>query len=73
MLFIRDVFLFPCQVGRDLTLRAYTTMARLSIMDPIFNDLQRQGRITFYMTAGGEEATHVGSAMALQDTDEVID
>lgn len=33
---------------------------------------QRQGRISFYMTSWGEEATHIGSAMALADDDEVF-
>lgn len=37
------------------------------IMDPILYDVQRQGRISFYMTATGEEAIHVGSASALDD------
>ena len=35
----------------------------------VFNDAQRQGRISFYMTSRGEEACSVASAMALQPTD----
>jgi TPP-dependent pyruvate/acetoin dehydrogenase alpha subunit len=31
--------------------------------------LQRQGRLGFYMTSTGEEATHVGAALALRPTD----
>ena len=30
---------------------------------------QRQGRISFYMTNYGEEATHIGSAAALDKED----
>jgi 2-oxoisovalerate dehydrogenase E1 component alpha subunit len=40
-------------------------------MDNILYDVQRQGRISFYMTSFGEEATHIGSASAL-DLDDVI-
>ncbi len=32
---------------------------------------QRQGRISFYMTNYGEEATHIGSAAGLNDDDVV--
>ena len=50
----------------------YETMASLNHMDRILYDSQRQGRISFYMTSYGEEATHIGSAAALQDTDPVF-
>lgn len=54
----------------DDTLRHwYTLMLRLGAMDTIFYDAQRQGRISFYMTASGEEATHIGSASALKPED----
>jgi 2-oxoisovalerate dehydrogenase E1 component alpha subunit len=53
-------------------LRMYTTMLRLVTMDAIFYDSQRQGRISFYMTNSGEEATHIGSAMCLRDDDVVF-
>ena len=51
--------------------RLYTTMLRLTVMDAIFYDSQRQGRISFYMTNSGEEAI-VGSAAALQPDDVVF-
>ena len=38
-------------------------------MDLILNDAQRQGRISFYMTSYGEEATHFGPAAALKNED----
>jgi len=49
----------------------YKLMIKINTMDNIFYDAQRQGRISFYMTAFGEEATHVGTASAL-DKDDVI-
>ena len=59
-------------IDRDTLVKAYTYMVRVSIMDMVLYDCQRQGRISFYMTSGGEEATHIGSAMALQQTDEIF-
>lgn len=41
----------------------------LNTMDKVLYDAQRQGRISFYMTNYGEEATHIGSAAALADND----
>jgi 2-oxoisovalerate dehydrogenase E1 component alpha subunit len=49
----------------------YTSMLTLNVMDLILYDAQRQGRISFYMTSYGEEATHMGSAAVLT-TDDVI-
>merc|ERR1712241_986517 len=37
--------------------------------DKILYESQRQGRISFYMTNYGEEATHIGSAAGLDDRD----
>lgn len=50
----------------------YKSMVRLSIMDQVMFDAQRQGRISFYMANTGEEASHVGSAAALQPADTVF-
>jgi 2-oxoisovalerate dehydrogenase E1 component alpha subunit len=41
-------------------IKMYRTMARLSQMDNIFLNAQRQGRISFYMSSQGEEAVHIG-------------
>jgi 2-oxoisovalerate dehydrogenase E1 component alpha subunit len=60
------------ELGREMCLRMYSTMVRLQTMDTVFYDAQRQGRISFYMTNWGEEGTHIGSAMALRDDDEVF-
>lgn len=47
----------------------YKDMTMLNTMDRILYESQRQGRISFYMTNHGEEATHVGSAAALKSSD----
>ena len=44
-------------------------MVKVNSMDSILYNIQRQGRISFYMTSFGEEATHIGSAKALNLTD----
>jgi len=50
----------------------YKDMVTLSVMDGIMYDAQRQGRISFYMTNYGEEASHIGSAAALHPEDMVF-
>eukprot|EP00756_Hemistasia_phaeocysticola_P021261 Hpha_TRINITY_DN15764_c0_g6::TRINITY_DN15764_c0_g6_i1::g.41090::m.41090/K00166/BCKDHA, bkdA1; 2-oxoisovalerate dehydrogenase E1 component alpha subunit len=50
-------------------LKMYDCMVRSAVYDTILNDAQRQGRISFYMTNLGEEATSVGTAAALQPQD----
>ena len=47
----------------------YKSMTMLNSMDKILYESQRQGRISFYMTNYGEEATHIGSAAALKKED----
>ena len=49
-------------ISEDTLVDWYRTMLKLRAMDQIFYDAQRQGRISFYMTNSGEEATHIGSA-----------
>lgn len=46
-------------------------MISVNMMDHLLYEAQRQGRISFYMTTAGEEATHVGSAAALADDDAI--
>ena len=41
--------------------------ARAQEMDHYFNEAQRQGRMSFYMQASGEEAIHFGCASALKN------
>ena len=47
-------------------------MIKLNTMDTILYDTQRQGRISFYMTSFGEEASVVASAAALDDADAIL-
>lgn len=47
----------------------YQTMVRVAVYDQILYDVQRQGRISFYMTNAGEEAAQVGTAAALSSED----
>ena len=44
-------------------------MVKTAVMDSILHEAQRQGRLSFYMTSTGEEATQIGVAAALQPQD----
>lgn len=57
------------KLSKDTLLTVYKQMALLNTMDKILYESQRQGRISFYMTCYGEEATHFGSATALDSND----
>ncbi|CAE8619304.1 unnamed protein product, partial [Polarella glacialis] len=57
----------PCSL--DTILSMYKTMVRVSVVDQVMNSLQRQGRISFYMTGTGEEAAQVGTAACLGERD----
>lgn len=57
--------------SHDEALKMFRTMVTVSVVDQILNSLQRQGRISFYMTGLGEEAAQVGSAAALDKMDVV--
>jgi len=58
--------------GKDEVIKMYRMMVQLNLMDSIMYDVQRQGRISFYMTSFGEEATHIGSAAALSPEDTIF-
>ncbi|KAI0669139.1 branched-chain alpha-keto acid dehydrogenase E1-alpha subunit [Trametes maxima] len=60
------------EIDKPLARRIYENMVQLPILDDILYNLQRQGRIVFYMTAYGEEAAIIGSAAALAPDDEVL-
>ena len=49
--------------------KLYETMVQARIMDDRALALQRQGRIGFYLQGIGQEASHVGSAAPLLDSD----
>lgn len=57
---------------RHTLLRAHRQIIRLREMDTILMNVQRQGRISFYMTCRGEEAIHMGAASAMDPQDPVL-
>lgn len=57
------------QIPRADLRRMYETMLLVRLLDERLLRMQRQGRIGFYLTATGEEATHVGPAWALRPGD----
>lgn len=59
-------------LNQDKLLHAYRMMVRNAVMDTVLYDSQRQGRISFYLTAFGEEAASVASSMALNPQDEMF-
>ncbi|KAJ3554858.1 hypothetical protein NM688_g2889 [Phlebia brevispora] len=60
------------EIDEALAQRMYKNMVQLPIIDNLLYNVQRQGKISFYMTAHGEEATLIGSAAALAPDDEVL-
>ncbi|MEZ4300759.1 MAG: thiamine pyrophosphate-dependent dehydrogenase E1 component subunit alpha [Polyangiaceae bacterium] len=56
----------------ELVLRAYREMKRLRLLDARMILLQRQGRVGFYGACTGQEATPIGTALAVRDTDWVF-
>jgi len=59
------------QLSKEVLVDVYKKMLLLNTMDKILYESQRQGRISFYMTCYGEEATHFGTACAL-DKDDLV-
>ncbi|THH19092.1 hypothetical protein EW146_g2018 [Bondarzewia mesenterica] len=60
------------EIDREFARKIYENMVLLPTMDNLLYNIQRQGKISFYMTAYGEEATIIGSAAALASDDEVL-
>jgi pyruvate dehydrogenase E1 component alpha subunit len=58
----------PALTGDDLR-RLFRTMLLVRLLDERMLLLQRQGRMGFYLTSLGEEATHIGAAHALRLSD----
>lgn len=56
-------------LAKDIVQKMFRDMVLLNTMDKILYESQRQGRISFYMTNFGEEASHIGSAAALDMND----
>lgn len=57
------------KLSREIVTKMFRDMVLLNTMDKILYESQRQGRISFYMTNFGEEASHIGSAAALEAED----
>ncbi|KAL8485365.1 hypothetical protein ACS0TY_027602 [Phlomoides rotata] len=60
------------QVDKETAVKMYKTMVTLQIMDTIFYEAQRQGRISFYLTSMGEEAINIATAAALSPDDVIL-
>ncbi|KAG6626102.1 2-oxoisovalerate dehydrogenase subunit alpha 2, mitochondrial-like [Carya illinoinensis] len=60
------------QVSKEVAVKMYSDMVTLQMMDTIFYEAQRQGRISFYLTTSGEEAINIASAAALSADDLVL-
>ncbi|XVE95587.1 hypothetical protein REPUB_Repub02eG0111600 [Reevesia pubescens] len=59
-------------VNKELAVKMYSDMVALQMMDTLFYEAQRQGRISFYLTSFGEEAINIASAAALSKHDIVL-
>lgn len=59
-------------VDRDLAVRLYRTMVLVRAIDERGWQLQRSGRVEFWIPSRGQEAAHVASGAALDDTDWVF-
>lgn len=69
---VDGVFEDPAQdpnLSREIVQKMFRDMVLLNTMDKILYESQRQGRISFYMTNFGEEASHIGSAAAWSPKD----
>ena len=53
---------FPDTNSKNTLKRLLRHMLRLREMDSIFQNAQRQGRVSFYLTCRGEEAIHFGAS-----------
>ncbi|KAF8895471.1 thiamine diphosphate-binding protein [Infundibulicybe gibba] len=60
------------ELDQSFAHKLYENMQLLPTLDTVLYNVQRQGKISFYMTSHGEEATIVGSAAALAMDDEVL-
>ncbi|KAL9271774.1 2-oxoisovalerate dehydrogenase subunit alpha 2, mitochondrial-like protein [Drosera capensis] len=56
-------------VSKETAVKMYSDMVTLQVMDSIFYEAQRQGRISFYLTSTGEEAVNIASVAALSMDD----
>ena len=59
-------------IDAAIVVRAYREMKRLRLLDARMILLQRQGRVGFYGACTGQEATPIGTGLALADQDWVF-
>ena len=59
-------------IDQALATKVYKTLAFHRVLDERMVASQRQGRLSFYMAALGEEAASVGGAAGLQDQDMIM-
>jgi 2-oxoisovalerate dehydrogenase E1 component alpha subunit len=59
-------------IDKTLAIKIYKSLAFHRVLDERMVASQRQGRLSFYMTALGEEATSVGGAAALHPQDMIM-
>ncbi|WP_076540881.1 thiamine pyrophosphate-dependent dehydrogenase E1 component subunit alpha [Shewanella sp. UCD-KL21] len=59
-------------IDKALAERIYDTCVFTRVLDERMLSAQRQGRISFYMTCTGEEASIIGSTAALDDGDVIL-
>ena len=59
-------------IDESLALKVYKTLAFHRVLDERMVASQRQGRLSFYMAALGEEAASVGSAAGLKSQDMIM-
>jgi 2-oxoisovalerate dehydrogenase E1 component alpha subunit len=60
------------KIDQALATKVYKTLAFHRVLDERMVSAQRQGRVSFYMAALGEEAASVGGAAALEDQDMIM-
>ncbi|KZT27367.1 hypothetical protein NEOLEDRAFT_1240323 [Neolentinus lepideus HHB14362 ss-1] len=60
------------EISETFARKIYENMVLLPTLDTLLYNVQRQGKISFYVTSYGEEATIIGSAAALAPDDEVL-
>jgi len=59
-------------ISQETALRIYDNMVYIRVLDERLISAQRQGRISFYMTCIGEEASIIASAVALDHKDMIF-
>ncbi|KAK2196436.1 bifunctional thiamine diphosphate-binding fold/Dehydrogenase [Babesia duncani] len=68
---VRDGWSNPFESDQVL-IEHYKDLVRLSIWDDLFYNIQRQGRISFYIQNQGEEPMQVGCGLALEKEDHIF-